>query len=171
MDELLHSFPLTFKKAPNKQGGGIEWEYLCRVALELKEGQETRCIVFWRKNMPRGILPSLKRKTNYQQPPMYVFLHSNQTNNLTFDCFECRARQSLPRGPVHIPHVIRSPAGRTGLSLRATPRTPSDRWTFPQSHHQRITNTNTHLQIQIHKYKYTPALTVIPTTMSSAKQP
>ena len=99
LDELLHSFPLTFKKAPNKQGGGIEWEYLCRVALELKEGQETRCIVFWRKNMPRGILPSLKRKTNYQQPPMYVSLHSNQTNNLTFDCFECLPRQSLPTAP------------------------------------------------------------------------
>ena len=111
---------------------------MCRVALELKEGQETRCIVFWRKNMPRGILPSLKRKTNYQQPPMYAFLHSNQTNNLTFDCFE-----SMPIGPWSPPHSSCHPqSGRSDWSVtQGNPsHTQSDSWAFPQSHHLGITH-------------------------------
>ena len=141
---------------------------MCRVALELKEGQETRCIVFWRKNMPRGILPSLKRKTNYQQPPMYVFLHSNQTNNLTFHCFECRPRQSLPTAPFTF--LMSSAVRPVGLVCHSgQPLAPH--LTDGHSHSHTISGSQIQIHIYKYKYKYTPALMVIPTTMSSAKQP
>ena len=92
--------------------------------------------------------PALKRKTNYQQPPMYVFLHSNQTNNLTFDCFECRARQSLPTAPFTF--LMSSAVRPVGLVCHSgQPLAPH--LTDGHSHSHTISGS----QIHIYKYNYT----------------